>query len=212
MADVVSSRRARTISRSRAPRLSRVVRITHRYAGLTALAWLSVLGITGYVLDHHDWRWSHQWTVPEWLTSAPINRLVRGTVMRHVHVDPSNPARWIGASERGLWWTANRGETWHDIPYEGETGRAQVYRIVPIENGEPGEVWLATDDGLWTAQAAPTPAQRFALFQSPESGPPNESSTSDVQSRNLCVRRAYVAVPAESVARFPCRSTKSLHP
>ena len=37
------------------------VRVIHKWAGLAALAWLSVLGITGWILDHRDWRWTHQW-------------------------------------------------------------------------------------------------------------------------------------------------------
>ena len=70
------------------------VRLIHRWTGLIALAWLLVLGITGWILGHHDWRWTHQWSVPDWVTSARINRLVPGTVMRHIQIDPSNDQRW----------------------------------------------------------------------------------------------------------------------
>lgn len=140
----------------------KLVRVVHRYAGLAALLWLSVLGVTGFVLDHHDWRWSHQWTVPEWVTSAPIDRLVRGTIMRHVHVHESNSDNWIGASERGLWVTKDGGTTWIDVAYEGESGVAQVYRIVPVSN-QQNHVWLATDDGIWTAGLDGSPATPFAL-------------------------------------------------
>ena len=163
MVDLASSRATSKASGHRVSRVGRIARIVHRYAGLAALGWLSVLGITGVILDHHDWRWSHQWTVPDWVTSAPIDRLVRGTIMRHVHADPTDPDRWIGASERGLWWTPDRGETWHSIPFLGESGKPQVYRIVPAANERAGKVWLATDDGLWLATAGGPEAQRFAL-------------------------------------------------
>ncbi len=163
MVDAVAPHVPRRLARKKVSRVARLARTIHRYAGLAALGWLSVLGITGYILDHHDWRWSHQWTVPDWVTSAPINRLVRGTIMRHVHVHPADEARWIGASERGLWWTDDRGETWRSIPYGSNSGIAQVYRMVPVGEQQPGHVWLATDDGLWRAEPSNAPAQQVAL-------------------------------------------------
>ena len=85
MADTIADN---TASSPKAPsRVYPVVRKVHKWAGLIALAWLSVLGITGWILDHHDWRWTHQGTVPEWVTSARIDRLVNGTIMRHIEVD-----------------------------------------------------------------------------------------------------------------------------
>ena len=144
-----------------ASRFYPVVRVIHRWAGLTALAWLSVLGITGWILDHHDWRWSHQWSVPEWVTSARIDRLVPGTVMRHIQVDPSNDQRWIGASERGLWQTVDGGATWSDIPFEGESGHPQVFRFVTP--ADDSRLFLATDDGIWTLTGDAEAARPFAL-------------------------------------------------
>lgn len=136
------------------------VRVVHRWAGLLALGWLSVLGITGWILDHHDWRWTHQWSVPSWVTSARIDRLVPGTVMRHIEIDPSDDQHWIGASERGLWQTRDGGATWIDIPFEGERGHPQVFRFVTLANGL---IYLATDDGLWTLERDADTAKRFAL-------------------------------------------------
>lgn len=144
-----------------ASRFYPTIRIVHRWAGLMALAWLSVLGLTGWILDHHDWRWTHQWTVPDWVTSARIDRLVPGTVMRHIQVDPANDQRWIGASERGLWLTDDGGETWTDIPFEGESGHPQVFRFVTM--GDADVLYLATDDGIWTLTETDTRAQPFAL-------------------------------------------------
>lgn len=136
------------------------VRLVHRWAGLIALAWLSVLGLTGWILDHHDWRWTHQWSVPDWVTSTRINRLVPGTVMRHIQIDPANDQHWVGASERGLWRTNDGGETWADISFSGENGHPQVFRFVTVTDDL---IYLATDDGLWTLALDGKAAQPFAL-------------------------------------------------
>ena len=158
MADVTAnSVTAKPVSPARV-----TVRLIHKWAGLIAVAWLSVLGLTGWVLDHHEWRWSHQWTVPDWVTSAQIDRLVPGTVMRHIEVDPANDQHWIGASERGLWHTGDGGKTWSDIPFAGLSGHPQVFRFVTAGDGGLDLIYMATDDGLWTISGG-TAAERFAL-------------------------------------------------
>jgi hypothetical protein len=163
MADVAANGTDTKTRSKSASRFQPLIRTVHKYAGLAALGWLSVLGITGWILDHHDWRWTHQWAVPDWVTSARIDRLVPGTIMRHIEVDAQDPQRWIGASERGLWLTENGGETWSDIPFAGMRGHPQVFRFVPAGDGGLDQVYLATDDGIWTVSGDGTPAQRFAL-------------------------------------------------
>ena len=139
------------------------LRTVHKLAGLTALAWLTVLGLTGWILDHHAWRWSHQWTVPSEITSTPINRLVRGTVMRNIIADAADPNRYIGGSERGLWWTADAGKTWNDAIWEGAGGLPQTYDLVAGPNGDLNHVWAATDDGIWIIKDNGIRAVPFAL-------------------------------------------------
>ncbi|MDG2319002.1 MAG: PepSY-associated TM helix domain-containing protein [Rhodospirillaceae bacterium] len=156
------------------------VRVIHKWAGLAGLAWLSVLGITGWILDHQDWRWTHQWAVPEWVTSARIDRLVNGTVMRHIEVDQNDPARWIGASERGLWLTENAGEAWVDIPFQGMSGHPQVFRFVPAESHGLDLIYLATDDGIWTISSDEAAAQPFALHGQPISALGQGSTTTEL--------------------------------
>ncbi len=141
----------------------RTVRVIHKWAGLLALTWLSVLGLTGVILDHHEWRWVNQVTVPETITSARINRLVRGTIMRHVEVDPNDPQHWIGASERGLWQTLDFGATWQKIAFEGLSGIPQVTGVLPDETKGWAQLWLATDAGIWSFEPGDTAARPFAL-------------------------------------------------
>ncbi|MDX2222510.1 MAG: PepSY-associated TM helix domain-containing protein [Rhodospirillaceae bacterium] len=139
------------------------LRVVHKVCGLAALAWLSVLGGTGWILNHHDWRWSHQWTVPGWVTSPQINRLVRGTIMRHIVMDPADASQLVGASERGLWWTADRGATWTDTVWIGVEGLPQTYDLVPSVDGGFDRIWAATDDGIWQVEGGGRQATRFAL-------------------------------------------------
>ncbi|MEQ8509425.1 MAG: PepSY-associated TM helix domain-containing protein [Rhodospirillaceae bacterium] len=161
MADITSDSVAHKDSKTRI-----TVRLVHRWAGLAAVAWLSVLGLTGWILDHHDWRWTHQWTVPDWVTSARIDRLVPGTVMRHIEISQTNDQHWIGASERGLWETTDGGATWQDIPFEGQSGHPQVFRFMPTGAGGLDLIYMATDDGIWTVSGsadANAVAKPFAL-------------------------------------------------
>jgi hypothetical protein len=139
------------------------LRTVHKLAGLIALAWLSVLGLTGWVLNHHEWRWSHQWTVPDWVTSARIDRLVRGTIMRSFMADPNDANRYLGGSERGLWVTADAGQTWTDVIWEDTDGLPQIYDFVPGPANDLNHVWIGTDDGIWIVKDNGTRAVPFAL-------------------------------------------------
>jgi hypothetical protein len=139
------------------------LRTIHKLAGLAALLWLTVLGLTGWILDHHEWRWSHQWTIPSEYTSTAINRLVRGTIMRQVMADPADPARYLGASERGLWLTTDNGQTWKDVVWEGADGLPQTYDFVAGPTGDLNHVWIGTDDGIWIVKDNGARAVPFAL-------------------------------------------------
>jgi len=136
MADQAADARRAAQARPRTKsRVFRTARAVHKIAGLAGCVWLFVLGATGVVLDHEEWRWPQQAEWPREWTSPTVGRLVRGTIMRFVAVDPADPARWIGASQRGLWRTEDRGETWNDIPFEGESGHPQVFTVLQPRDG-----------------------------------------------------------------------------
>ncbi len=135
----------------------------HKIAGLSALVWLAVLGLTGWILDHHEWRWSHQWTVPQSWASTGINRLVRGTVMRTMAGDAEDLDRLVGASERGLWLTLDGGRSWSDIPWDGAVGLPQTYDLFAPVGGSLNVVYAATDDGIWKIVDRGARAERYAL-------------------------------------------------
>ncbi|MBL8631010.1 MAG: PepSY domain-containing protein [Rhodospirillaceae bacterium] len=138
-------------------------RTIHKVAGLAALVWLTVLGLTGWILNHHEWRWSHQWTVPDWVTSARIDRLVRGTIMRNMATDPADESRYLGGSERGLWLTTDGGKTWTDVVWDGADGLPQTYDFVDGPARDLNHVWISTDDGIWIVKDNGTRTVPFAL-------------------------------------------------
>ena len=136
------------------PKFRRVAFKLHKWAGLGAGLWLFVLGATGIVLDHDEWRWARQMTVPgEWI-SPGVGRLLPATKMRHVAVDAKDSKRWLGGSERGLWWTDDGGESWTPVRFEGVEGVPQILDLVPNPAGSLAGAYLATDDGIWVSDSA----------------------------------------------------------
>ena len=147
----------------RRPRLRRFLLKVHKWAGLTAGAWLLVLGATGIVLDHDEWRWARQLTVPESWISPQVARLLPATKMRHVVVHPDDAKRWLGGSERGLWWTNDGGGTWTDVAFLGLDGAVpQITSLVPVAASLDG-VFIATDDGIWVTTGDGRQAERAML-------------------------------------------------
>ena len=141
-------------------RLHRVLRAVHKYAGLTACAWLLVLALTGIALDHHEWRWLNQTSVPSAWTSKQIGRLVPGTIMRHIAVADGAV---LGASERGAWRSADGGKTWVLVAFAGRADQPQVYGFAELARQRFSGLYLATDDGLWATAPDGLSARRIAL-------------------------------------------------
>lgn len=154
------------MSRKRGPKrrtpLNRALLTLHKWAGLAAGAWLLVLGVSGILLDHDEWRWQRQMTVPESWLSTRVARLLPATVMRYVAVDEAQPNRWLGGSERGLWLTEDGGDNWSDVAFPaGE--RPQVLRFVRPDDGSLEDVIVATDDGLWRTTEEGRGIERYAM-------------------------------------------------
>ena len=146
----------------RRTRLNRTLLKIHKWSGIAAALWLTVLGVTGVLLDHDEWRWQRQVTVPrEWI-SERVQRLLPASVMRFVAVDPDNPSRWFGASERGFWETRDRGASWSIVPFAGGD-LPMVTDFVRPPDGNLAGLQVATDDGIWRVNAEATAVEPFAL-------------------------------------------------
>lgn len=131
------------------PNVYRVLHKVHKVCALSAMAWLIVLGLSGIALDHYEWRWLSQTSVPRAWVSEEVGRLINGTIMRHVVVDEQDNRRWLGGSERGLWSTDNNGDSWKVMPFQGGD-TPQVFALVQVGGkGSLAGVFVASDNGLW---------------------------------------------------------------
>lgn len=142
----------------------RIARQAHLWLGLLAFAWLFVLGVTGFILDHPEWRWTKQWTVTSAFGSDHIFiDETLGIILRNFHVDPANPDRMIAGGERGLWRRASADAPWIDVTYENARGLPRLLAMVPDLRAPWQRIWLATDDGIWVVHGSDGPARQVAL-------------------------------------------------
>jgi hypothetical protein len=83
--------------------------------------------------------------------------------MRAVAADPLDANRYLGGSERGLWFTTDNGKTWTDVVWTGANGLPQTYDFVEGPAHNLNHVWVATDDGIWIVKENGARAEPFAL-------------------------------------------------
>ncbi len=125
----------------------------HKWTGLIAAVWLSVLGISGLLLDHrHDWRWLWQSTVANnWLPQDVIAK-ARSGVWRIFQIHPHKQYLQIAGGPQGLWWTDNNGTFWKQTRFIQSNGTPSVNAAVITDHNQQLELWLATDDGVWLSR------------------------------------------------------------
>lgn len=129
--------------------LNQWFRWLHKWAGLVAALWLIVLGGTGLVLDHPEWRRPNQATVPESWGSPDLTRFIRVTYMRQILVDSSNSSHWLGGSERGLWSSVDGGTSWRPVNFEGIEYSPQILALAAHPDDGFGRALVGTDEGIW---------------------------------------------------------------
>lgn len=124
----------------------------HKWAGLISAVWLCVLGVTGFLLDHKEWRWMMFSTVPERLMPESVRSLSR-TVIQFLQVNPDRPMHQVAAGSRGLWVTEDGAKSWQHTRVVGdEGGRLQVFAVEPDPEHGWDRLWIGTDDGLWMSE------------------------------------------------------------
>ncbi|CBE68967.1 MAG: hypothetical protein F9K13_11160 [Candidatus Methylomirabilis oxygeniifera] len=121
----------------------------HKWVGLIAAVWLCVLGATGFLLDHKEWRWMMFSTVPERLVPESVKSLSRNTI-QIFQVNPDRPMHQVAAGVRGLWVTEDGAKSWQQTRVIGdEGGRLQVFAVEPDPEYGWNRLWIGTDDGVW---------------------------------------------------------------
>ncbi len=124
----------------------------HKWAGLLSAVWLCVLGATGFLLDHKEWRWMWFSTVSERVLPESVTSLSR-TVIQILQVNPDRPMHQVAAGSRGLWVTEDGAKSWQRTRVIGdEGGQVQVFAVEPDPEHGWNRLWIGTDDGLWMSE------------------------------------------------------------
>ncbi|MDD5559245.1 PepSY domain-containing protein [Candidatus Methylomirabilis sp.] len=123
----------------------------HKWAGLISAVWLCVLGATGFLLDHKEWRWIWFSTVPERLMPGSVRSLSR-TVIQIFQVNPNRPMHQVAAGSRGLWVTEDGAKSWQRTQLVGDKdGHLQVFAVEPDPERGWDRLWIGTDNGIWVS-------------------------------------------------------------
>lgn len=122
--------------------------VIHKWAGLAAFAWLAVLGVTGFLMDHDDWRWMQQGKVPAWLTPVDLTEFAARSVVRYHQIDPKAPSDRVAGGPRGLWASGDGGENWTATAF-ADGDHPQIFGVTPDPAMGWGRLWFATDNGLY---------------------------------------------------------------
>ena len=133
------------------PRRRRItMHSVHKWGGLISAAWLAVLGVTGFLLDHRDWRWIWQTPAPQILIPDRILEKERAAGFMVYRVNADDPRYRIAAGKRGLF--TDRGKGWEKASFEGLNGAPQVFDVMMDARLGWNRLYAATDDGIWISK------------------------------------------------------------
>ncbi len=134
----------------------------HKWAGLIGAAWLAVLGLTGFFLDHDSWRWLMQDKSPAFLTPASLDANSARGVARYLQIDPSDRSIQVTGGPRGLWLSRDGGTTWTATRFlDGD--HPQILAIEPDPAVGWSLLWFASDNGVYVSNDQGATARQTAL-------------------------------------------------
>lgn len=136
--------------------------VIHKWTGLAAAAWLAVLGLTGFFLDHDGWRWQMQMKVPSWLTTEAVNKTAMRSLARYLQINPDYRQHQVAGGPRGLWVSKDGGESWTPTAF-AQGDRPQTLAIEPDPAKGWGRLWFATDNGVYLSDDGGASAQAASL-------------------------------------------------
>ena len=135
----------------------------HRWAGLISALWLAVLGVTGFFLDHREWRWMWQNGISvSFLPSQIVEKSHNGVLRLYQNV---NKEHHLVGGNTGLWWKHGE-QQWQATRFEGDTPQVKTLTHISesswwLETDQGW--WLATDNGVWLSTDNGKTAGQFAL-------------------------------------------------
>ncbi|MGC1863746.1 MAG: PepSY domain-containing protein [Methylocystis sp.] len=134
----------------------------HKWAGLIGAAWLAVLGLTGFFLDHDSWRWLMQNKSLAFLTPASLDANSARGVARYLQIDPSDRSIQVTGGPRGLWLSRDGGTTWTATRFlDGD--HPQILAIEPDPAVGWNLLWFASDNGVYVSNDQGATARQTAL-------------------------------------------------
>ncbi len=134
----------------------------HKWAGLIGAAWLAVLSLTGFFLDHDSWRWLMQDKSPAFLTPASLDANSARGVARYLQIDPSDRSIQVTGGPRGLWLSRDGGTTWTATRFlDGD--HPQILAIEPDPAVGWSLLWFASDNGVYVSNDQGATARQTAL-------------------------------------------------
>lgn len=122
--------------------------VIHKWAGLIGGVWLAVLGLTGFLLNHDEWRWMQQGKAPTFLTPADLKEFAARNVTRYHQIDPADADRRIAGGPRGLWFSTDGAKSWTPTRFENGD-HPQINVILPQGRTAWDRIWFGTDNGVY---------------------------------------------------------------
>lgn len=124
-------------------------RTVHRWVGLVTGVWLLLLGLTGFILDHREWRWLWQPAVGLSVLPDGFVRTVEKRTPKIYQINGANQNEIIAADARGISVSGDGGDSWVRSGFVSRDDQPQVFAVeFDAKNGWDA-IWLATDDGIW---------------------------------------------------------------
>ena len=121
------------------------LRTWHRTVGLIGALWIIVLGVTGFFLDHPEYRWLWKDVLPLSIVNSDVQESTQKRFSKLYQINPTNVEFHISGGAHGLSWSIDGGNTWKASKIVNDT--PIIYGILP--NSIWSQIYLATDNGIW---------------------------------------------------------------
>ncbi|MDH5756365.1 MAG: PepSY domain-containing protein [Nitrospinota bacterium] len=137
-------------------------RWAHKWGGIISALWLAILGVTGFLLDHRDWRWIWQTQTPEILIPDQFRKEHERAGFTVYRINPWDRNNVLAGGRQGLW-IMTGAKKWTPSGFKGMSGSPQVLALFEDQRVGWNRLYLATDDGVWLSKNGGRDFAPFAL-------------------------------------------------